>query len=145
MLMNLGTSQVGPLGLEAVECRADLMYSWSEEGGRDGISRIGVKQMIYCRPPAFQRFFTFHNMFLKSDWLFTVLPHLLPWLLSNFTHEYRSIAVPIWVQSYPNNLPPSVTHFWHYRSYCCWRYGMVVVPSGYCLVKSEPPDPKRIE
>ena len=44
MLMNLGMSQVGPLGLEAVKCRAGLMYSWSEEGGREG---TGVKQMIY--------------------------------------------------------------------------------------------------
>ena len=81
MLMNVGMSQVGPLGLKSVECRAGLMYSWSEEGGREGNSRSGVKQMINHQH--FRDYFTFHNMFLKSDWLFTVLPHLLPWLLCN--------------------------------------------------------------
>ena len=89
--------------------------------------------MSYCTPSELQRFFTFPNMFLKSDWLFTVLSNLLPWLLSNFYlkgthgHEYRSIAVRTLKQP-----PPKCCTFLSLP----WllKYGMVVARSGFLWV-----------
>ena len=62
-----------------------VWYSWSKEGGRPRANQGWNRYVSYYTPSALQRFFTFPNMFLKSDWLFTVLLNLLSWLLSNST------------------------------------------------------------